>query len=190
MRRFEKRHDSAGREIWYRRDSEEGTSTRIARPARFYQGDEVLDLTADAPTFERRWEGEWVTLTRLPLELQQYWITTRLRNAPPGPFQRARDVQLELIRSGRVRNPDRIRVWQIHGDVRRRFTVSSWIRFMTEDRYRGARLRIAERDEEQDAVEPTRYVLGLTDRRGDLGEELEELTPDEREELEEEGRNE
>lgn len=170
-RHFELRHDSAGRAIWYQlkltADRRGWEPVRVARPARFRAGDKLLDLSADEPTKRTRRGGEWVDVP-LSQKALRYWVENRIpdrqRRAPA--VQRARAAQRRLIRGGT--NPDDIRVFHRRNDgSTRRFTVSSWARFATEERYKKARQEIEEADED--------FVLGLMDEDGALGEVIEEL---------------
>lgn len=165
---FEKRHDAKGREIWYRLDRE-GTPRRVSRPERFRKGDKLLDLTADEPT-KLRHGGRGVGFKSVPLSKKalRYWVENRIpkgaRKLPA--IERARKAQRRLIEQGT--NPDDIRVWQRRGDgSMRRFTVSSWARFMAQEKYREARDRLEGTE--------TDFVLGVADELGDLGREVEQL---------------
>jgi hypothetical protein len=172
-RYFERRHDSAGRVLWYQlqlsADGRAWEPVRVRAPRAFREGDKLLDLTAAAPTKQARRGGEWrdVPLSRKAL---RYWVENRipvgLRRLPA--VERARAAEQRALRSGRVTEPERIRVFQRREDgSSRRFTIGSWARFMTRDKYAAARERVEEAGED--------FVLGIMDDEGDLGEVLEEL---------------
>jgi hypothetical protein len=166
---YEKRLDARGRELWYRLDRE-GKSRRVSRPRSLRKGDVVLDLTADGPTRLRHAGGrKGLKKTPISEKTQNDWIRKRAAGEKNrGPVARAVELRNKLVRGRRKVNPDRVRVFYEGNDGRmRRFTVSSFERFMKADKYREARDRL-----EADG----RFLVGLMNlRTGDLQEEIEEL---------------
>lgn len=80
---------------------------------------------------------------------------------------KAKRLQRALIKSGE--NPDDIRVYfrpDRGGSLERRYTVSSWGRFMERDEYRSARTR---------ALASGTFVLALQREDGSRGKEIKDL---------------
>lgn len=170
LRKWEKRHDRAGREIWYRLTlNPDGTAyepVRVSRPASFKKGDRVLDLTANSPTVLRH-DGGSLKKTPISRKAANYWVNTRAsgQNQVSRVVKRALAAQRKLINQGE--NPDFIRVfWQGEDGKVRRFTVTTFIDFWTMDEYAGARERM---------LEAGYFAVGLSNRDGDLDQEIEYL---------------
>lgn len=161
-RHFEKRLDSLGRAIWYqlRLVRGEWKPCRIARPKSLRRLDKILDLTADFPTkWSYQGKGKFRKL-KINRKTAAYWAKNRVKVSQVGtPPDIARKRQIALIRRGV--NPDKIRVFYEDEDGgMKRYTVSSFADFWQQDTYEEPRNRM------KDAG---RFVLGTTDRLGDIG---------------------
>ena len=161
--KWEKRHDRKGRENWYRLTlNPAGTAyepARVSRPKRFKKGDRVLDLTENSPTV-RKHDGSSFKKTPISRKAANYWITQRAsgQNQVSNVVKKALKSQRRLINQGE--NPDLVRVFWLGEDGKvRRFTVTSFIEFWTQDEYAGARERM---------LEAGYFTTGVANRAGDL----------------------
>jgi len=157
-RSFEIRRDKLGRENWYR-VSADGSAKRVAKPAP-RKGDTVLDRSSPVPE-KRRHGGRgkgWQRATPTKRE--------RALFEPRDPIEFAKRKRRELMRKGN--DPDDVRVFWLSDDgrKRRRYTIKSWAKFVSDPRYGDARSKMAPKG---------RFVLGLQDARGDLGRSVADL---------------